>query len=330
MQAKQNITSMDGQTLISFIIPVYNVPAEMLRQCIESIRRLSLRENEREIIVVDDGSDNGTIEGINDLIDDITYVRQKNMGVSAARNRALTMAAGQFIQFVDGDDYLIQSAYEHVLDLLRYNSCDMVMFDFAKDLKDNLTFEDSTPTSGSELMRHRNIHGSVWAYIFKKSILGSLRFTPGVAYGEDEEFTPQLLLRAESVCQTSAKAYFYRQRESSATGSNDVRRKLRRLQESQEVIVRLHNLAETLPTADRLAIQRRVAQLTMDYIYNVIIITGSRHYLDRKLQQLTRLGLFPLPDKDYTRKYSWFRIMTNSDLGLATLMKTLPLLNKER
>lgn len=321
---------MDGQTLISFIIPVYNVPSEMLRQCIESIQALSLRENEREIIVVDDGSDNSTIEGINDLINSITYVRQKNMGVSSARNRALTMAAGRFIQFVDGDDFLIQSPYEHVLDLLRYNNCDVVMFDFTKDRQDKLVYEDSAPMSGAELMRRRNIHGSVWAYIFKKNILGSLRFTPGVAYGEDEEFTPQLLLRAESVCLTSAKAYFYRQRESSATGSNDIKRKLRRLQDSQEVIIRLHNLGETLPTADHLAIQRRVAQLTMDYIYNVIIITGSRHFLDRKLNQLKRLGLFPLPDKDYTKKYSWFRIMTNSDLGLATLIKTLPLLNKEK
>lgn len=321
---------MDGQTLISFIIPVYNVPSDMLRKCIGSILALSLREAEREIIVIDDGSDHSATEGIEDLIDNIIYVRQKNMGVSSARNRALTMANGLFIQFIDGDDCLIQPAYEHVLDMLRYGNCDMVMFDFTKDPQDAVNYEDSTPMSGSKLMRQYNIHGSVWSNVFRKSILGSLRFSPDIAYGEDEEFTPQLLLRADSVCQTTAKAYYYRQRANSATGSDDIKRKLWRLNDSQEVIRRLHDIAETLPTADRQAMQRRVAQLTMDYIYNIIVITGSRHYLDRKLQRLSSIGLYPLPDKNYTKKYSWFRHMANSELGLTALMRTIPLLNKER
>jgi len=330
MQNKQNPASLDGQTLVSFIIPVYNVPTDMLRQCIESILALSLRENEREIIVVDDGSDSCTVDAMRDLMDSITYVRQRNMGVSAARNRALSMASGTYIQFVDGDDYLIQSPYEHVLDMLRYSNCDLVMFNFTRETDIALDYEDTLPMSGQELMRTRNIHGSVCAYIFRKGILGSLRFSPDIAYGEDEEFTPQLLLRADSVSQTTAKAYYYRQRDTSATGANDIRRKLKRLHDSLEVIRRLHILGETLPTADRLAIQRRVAQLTMDYIYNVITITGNRHFLDRKLLQLRQMGLFPLPDKPYTKKYSWFRMMTNSDIGLTTLMKALPLLNKER
>ncbi len=89
-------------------------------------------------------------------------------------------------------------------------------------------------------------------------------------------------------------------------------------------------MADTLPNNDRLALQRRVAQLTMDYIYNVIIETRSRHYLDRKLASLRSEGLFPLPDRDYTTKYKWFRRMTNSSLGLSLLMRALPLLKKER
>ena len=76
--------------------------------------------------------------------------------------------------------------------------------------------------------------------------------------------------------------------------------------------------------------ERRVAQLTMDYIYNTIVLTRQRSELDKRVEQLRSEGLFPLPDRDYTTKYNWFRRLTNSQAGLALLMKTLPLANKER
>ena len=85
-----------------------------------------------------------------------------------------------------------------------------------------------------------------------------------------------------------------------------------------------------MPAADRQAMQRRVAQLTMDYIYNIIMLTCSRQELDKRLEELYNEGLFPLPDRDYTKKYTWFRKMTNSSLGRTILLNTLPLLKRER
>ena len=98
----------------------------------------------------------------------------------------------------------------------------------------------------------------------------------------------------------------------------------------QGVIGKLDRMADTLPTADRAALQRRVAQLTMDYVYNIIVQTRSRRYLNRKLDELRRQGLFPLPDRDYTQKYKWFRRLTNSSAGLSLLMNVLPLMKRER
>lgn len=330
MQTKQNHTQDTSQPFISFIIPAYNVPAEMLRDCIESIRRLSLRPNEREIILVDDGSDTNLLQTVSDLADELIYIRQKNSGVSMARNLGLRMAQGQYIQFIDGDDMLLRAPYEHAVDLVRYGHADMVMFDFTDTDTDSVGYNDYGPMSGTELLHNSNIHGSVWGFLFKRSILGSLRFTPHVAYGEDEEFTPQLLLRAEQVYNTTAKAYYYRMRPASAINRADMRSRLKRLNDAKAVIYSLQHKAATMPTYDRQALRRRVAQLTMDYIYNIIIITQSRHYLDRRLQELRAKGLFPLPDQDYTAKYKWFRRMTNSAIGITMLMRTLPLLNKER
>jgi glycosyltransferase involved in cell wall biosynthesis len=121
---------MEQQPLVSFIIPTYNLPEPLLRECIESIMALSLREYEREIIVVDDGSKRAAIACLGDIADTIIYIRQKNSGLSAARNRGIQNASGLYLQFVDGDDLLISNLYEHCLDLARFQKPDMVMFDF--------------------------------------------------------------------------------------------------------------------------------------------------------------------------------------------------------
>ena len=201
--------------LVSFIITCYNLSTTLLRQCIDSVMTLSMDPSEREIIVVDDGSN---LNMLNDLMpygDNIIYVRQKHGGVSTARNTGIQMARGQYLQFVDGDDYLLQAPYEHCLDIIRnHQDIDMVLFDFTRsESQQTPIYKDSEIIKGSDYMRNHNIYGSVCCCLFRKAARGRLVFTPGIRYGEDEEFTPQLLLRADSVCATNAKAYFYRAHE---------------------------------------------------------------------------------------------------------------------
>jgi len=315
--------------LISFILPYYNLPVKMLCECIDSILALSLRDEEREIIVVDDGSETSPIEELMQYGQDITYIRQRNMGLSEARNTGIQQARGQYLQFVDTDDLLVEEAYNHCIRLVRTHHPEMVVFDFTRSATSNRPPKDSPILSGSDYMRHHNIRGTAWGYLFKKSILGSLCFTPGI-WHEDEEFTPLLLLRAVSVCVTDAQAYFYRLRPDSIITGSSIKKRLKRLNDLEEVICRLNTEADHLPPNDKSSLQRRVAQLTMDYLYNIIQQTQSRHYLERKIERLRRRGLFPLPDKDYTTKYKWFRRMTKSPQGLSLLMRTIPLLSKER
>ncbi len=288
--------------LVSFIITNYNLPVNLLSKCIDSVLALSLRPSEREIILVDDGSD---LSPINDLVtygDEIIYVRQKHGGVSIARNTGIQMARGRYVQFIDGDDYLIQAAYEHCLDIVRYSQdIDVVLFDFTRseDVRE-ATYNDSEKMRGADYMRNHNIQGSVCSCLFRKATRGSLLFTPGIQYGEDEEFTPQLLLRADCICFTDAKAYFYRTHEASSTHQKDASRKQQRLDDALTVLLHLNKTADTMPTDERMALQRRVAQLTMDYLYN------------------------------YTKKYQWFRRMIDTRLGRKIMLNSLPLLKRER
>lgn len=330
MPYQQESTQTDRTPLITFIIPVYNIPVSMLHECIESILALSLHPSEREIILVDDGSDNSPIGDLKELSQQLIYIRTANNGVSEARNTGLRMAQGEFVQFIDGDDLLLTSTYEHVLRLAQTKNCDMVMFDFSETAQADNNYKDSPCVSGTELMHRNNIHGATWGYLFRRSLLGTLRFTPGVAYGEDEEFTAQLLLRAEYVRHTTAKAYYYRERNTSAIHAEGADKHLQRLDDNKQVIFRLSGQLDSLPADDRNALERRVAQLTMDYIYNTIRLTRDRQCLNQRIEELRSKGLFPLPDRDYTTKYKWFRRMTNSEIGRRMLMRLLPMMEKER
>ena len=321
----------EGQPLVTFIVTYYNLPMQMLCECIDSILALSLRPFEREVIIVDDGSEVSPMNGLMQYADDIVYVRQQNQGLSSARNRGISMATGQYIQFVDADDHLIQTPYEHCLDIIRYQSdADMVLFDFTSNKQQRqAVFNDQPPVSGTEYMRHNNIHGTAWGYLFRRLTLSELRFTPGIVH-EDEEFTPQLLIRSECIYVTDAKAYYYHQRPNSITSALDEKSRDKRLDDTKDILLRLQQLCDRVSHDDRLALQRRITQLTMDYLYNTIVQGRSRQMLDTRIDELRSHGLFPLPDRDYSKKYQWFRRMTGSSFGRTILINTLPLLKRER
>jgi len=263
--------------------------------------------------------------------DDIIYIRQRNQGVSVARNTGMQMAQGEYLQMVDGDDMLLNTTYERCLDVVRYQSdAEVVAFDFTDDKEHQPTVCEFDKTSGIQLLRNKNIRGSVCCYLFKRKVCSALRFTPGRLYAEDEEFVAQLLLRAEGLFITDIPAYFYRKREESAVHKQDAESIQKRLDDTHDVIVDLYQQTDKLPIDGQQALQRRVAQLSMDYIYNIIIYTHSKEELDKRIEQLRTEGLFPLPQRDYSQKYKWFCKMVNTQLGRHMLLHTLPIIKKER
>ena len=313
--------------LISFIVTTFNLPEEYLQTCISRLFTLSLTAKEREIIVVDDGSATPAINELNDYFDEIFYILQPHGGLSEARNTGLRMARGQYIQFVDGDDFLITIPYNHCLDIMRYHQPDLVVFDATTSEADDDSsatppFSIEGPMNGSTYMYNHNLRASVCGYIFRKDIIGKLRFNVH-STTEDEEFTPQLILRAETLYATASKAYFYRQRATSLTHNTQPEACKRRIDDSFRVICTLQDRIDTLPEQEGVALKRRIAQLSMDYLYNVIRYTHDAHALETAIGMLRNRNLFPLPDKPYTRKYVWFRKLVASRIGRKILLVTI-------
>lgn len=320
MQTQQTFTQNIQIPLVSFIVTTYNLPTEYLKECLKSILQLSLNPKEREIILVDDGSAICPLNDLTEYLADIIYLRQPNQGVSVARNYGMTLAKGNFIQFVDGDDYILQSPYEHCLDIMRYHNPDIVTFLYSKGNTGEISYELPTPITGTKYLSSINLHGSACSYIFRHSIVGSLQFTPGIVYGEDEEFTPQLFLRAERIFKTNAEAYYYRENKDSVSHQLDKEKVQLRMDNSLEVLLHLQKKLDLIPVAERQALNRRIAQLTMDYLYNNIRLKHSLIALNKSIKTLRSHGLYPLPDKDYTKKYVLFRKMISTYIGRLGLL----------
>ena len=145
---------------------------------------------------------------------------------------------------------------------------------------------------------------------------------------EDEEFTPQLVLRSERLYNLDIPAYFHRGQGGVPKQKEDKRQSLKRLDDTLTVIRRLNRRADTLPYEERQAMNRKVAQLTMDYLSDIIVSTRSRHFLNERLEELESEGLFPLPDKSYTKKYILFSRMMKTSTGRGILLLTLPMFSK--
>ena len=307
--------------LVSFIVTTYNMPHQLLRECLESIGALGLDDDECEIVLVDDGSEVTPLAELSDWQDRMVYLRQQNCGLSVARNNGLRIATGRYIQFVDGDDCLLSNTYRQCLQWVKEHDADMMLFGLntqtARDSQDDIAIEG--PMTGASYLHNHNLRASACGYLFRRLMLDNLRFTPGI-YHEDEEFTPLLLLKADQLYFTEADAYYYRQREESITHQADEAHTRKRLEDMRNIIYRLQKTSATIPEGERVALSRRVAQLSMDYLYQTIRLTRNRESLDAAIKHLEVAGLFPLPDKAYTKKYSMFRRLVGNAAGRSLLL----------
>ena len=119
-------------TKLSIIVPVYNVK-RYIRPCIESIFRQGLNEADFEVIIVNDGTPDKSMEMITDIIgqhQNITVINQENQGLSVARNNAIKVATGKYIQFLDSDDLLIDNTIPYLLINAISSKADLVVADF--------------------------------------------------------------------------------------------------------------------------------------------------------------------------------------------------------
>ncbi len=313
--------------LVSFIVTAYNLPTHLLRECLDSILSLNIEPEEREIILVDDGSDVSPWEDLADYHQCVEYIRQDNQGPSVARNTGLDHAHGKYVQFVDGDDCLIKSTYDIVVSKLRnsgtYFDTELIMFRFSRTKHVRWSIAKGLKLfwylSNKEYLKQKNLRSADWTYVMRRDIVGDLRFTPGI-FHEDEEFTALLLLRAHYVLFTSLKVYFYRQREGSIIQNRDQAHIEKRMDDFLGVMLRMRHASLQ---GDGPLLRRRIHQLTMDYVYNAIRLSTDYSQFTAFVHPLQANNFLPMPIKRYTWKYLLFSIISRSEGGRKLLYHAL-------
>lgn len=198
------------EKLVSVIVPVYN-SEKYLNECLKSIQHQSY--DNIEVIVVDDGSTDSSKKIIDDYMVDCRFkcIYQKNRGVSCARNSAIKYARGEFIVFVDSDDYLeIDFINNYVKKIIEDNS-DIVVGGYKKDGSCYLNYFVETGDNKTFIKNCMyGIGGVVWAKMYRKKILTEILFDDEINMREDMLFNLQLYQNIRLVSYLDDYGYIYR------------------------------------------------------------------------------------------------------------------------
>lgn len=214
---------MDNRKKASVIVPIYNVAA-YLNQCVESLVRQSYPN--LEIILVDDGAtdDSGKIAdewGMKDAR--VRVLHRQNEGLSVARNIGIQAATGEYLLFVDSDDYVAESYVETLVDTLESEDADISMCKYYTAWADESTLEQKLPAEKSSISAEEYLklfytysghYSVVWNKAYRKQLFERVAFEAGKR-NEDARIMLFLMLEANKVAHTPAGLYYYRQRKSS-------------------------------------------------------------------------------------------------------------------
>lgn len=212
--------------LISVIVPIYNVE-KYLARCVDSIVNQTYKN--LEIILVDDGSPDRCPQMCDDYAKKdsrIKVVHKKNGGLSDARNAGMAVATGEYISFIDSDDYVSDDFFECLLAVMNKENSDIAECSVAKFYEDNRFDEFSddlsvktydTQDAMSALIAENPFHQHVWNKLYKTELVKDIPYAVG-KLNEDEFWTYQVFGRASKVAKLNKTMYYYFQRSSSIMG----------------------------------------------------------------------------------------------------------------
>lgn len=206
---------------LSIIVPVYN-GEKSLPRCLDSIIKQDYKD--LEIIVVDDGSKDKSFEVMNEYAkkdERIVVIHKENGGVSSTRNKALDLAKGEYIQFIDVDDWLPFDASKSLIRSMEDNNVELVVGDFYRVIDDK-TAKKGSYKKGGVISRNEYAdkmmlspadfyYGVLWNKLYKKSIIDTyhIRMDENIDYCEDVIFNLEYLLYVKNIFILKSPVYYY-------------------------------------------------------------------------------------------------------------------------
>lgn len=200
--------------LVSVLVPAYNVE-KYLPQCLDSIVNQTYQH--LQVVVVDDGSKDNTLSIAQEYAAKYSFVEvyhQENAGVATARNNLLSHVKGDYVLFVDSDDWIEQDMVEFLVDKVQtYNAevvtCGIVVnnTEISSDYRQKIWNKE---TVIEKFLFHKELSGSLWNKLVKTSLLHNIRFHSQISYGEDALFCWLVFQQICTLVWTDRQLYHYR------------------------------------------------------------------------------------------------------------------------
>ncbi len=304
--------------LLSIIIPAYNAEryiTECIKSCFSIQQDKGLREDELEVIVVDDGSTDATpllLEEAKTQHPNLCILRQKNQGQSVARNLAIEKAQGRYIYMVDADDAMnsgtllpIRDIKDGIMDIIGvqvlYQRESGTIAPWSHQME-HWPF-DQLFDSGADFVRSHNIEGLVYGYLFRRQLFiehPELRFTPGI-YHQDEELIFKIFTLAGKTVYRRGYTYIYYEHSGSSINTKTAERKQKLMDDFVTILNNLilwrDRFGVNSPNTKELKsiMHYKLSYLSMDMLRMLIKGEYESQYILSVIKKLTSFGLYPLP-----------------------------------
>lgn len=283
---------------LSVIVPVYNTE-KYLEHCVKSIMA---NQVDLEIILVDDGSKDGSPILCDRLAEEntnIKVVHKENGGISTARNAGLKMATGEYIAFVDSDDYIDSTIYSDIIEMMNTNDYECVKFRNIGVYDQNYAFEQKQSYKHTIMDReealdwmfrvnNKNVSFSSCNIVVKKKVMEGLTFAEGIN-SEDVIMQYEIINKCEKFCLLDRIGYAYFQRRGSVSMSkfNDKSTYIYRVWEIVEEKNKDENRREII----------RKNVLYYKFVY-LMLMARDKKYLDAEVYNSIKKEMWPIIKKN--------------------------------
>lgn len=302
---------------LSILIPAYNVE-RWLPRCLNSI--LSQVKDDIEIVIVDDGSTDTTLQCANEFAEkwnDIRVFSKHNEGVGAARNYLLDKACGEFIWFVDSDDYIAEGTLRHILSELN-STIDLLSVSYNGGV--------FTPFKGSaiEYIQKGYINGYLWTKIIRRSVIedAHIRFDPQRYSQEDWFFLMQVYPLLGNIKQITLQAYVYcDDNENSVMREAHAEHTRRNVADSRETICNFKRFIDShRDQSYSRAYEQWMNFSAAGYLYSLFPIDYTMEEIKNDIKIFKEKGVYPV-GKTGRRKADLFLRLANHEKIYLLLIK---------
>lgn len=321
-----------SQILCSIIIPYYNVPSILVNKCLNSILNQDWGNECYEVIFINDGSPLPIDESTKSIFakfKHFTLIEQENQGPGGARNQGISIAKGNYLFFVDPDDFWVRNSIISLLPHLKKAVFDIIKFSTIRSNVKQGNRYDFHCLSNEYMSKHTILKG-VCTYCFRTDFIKTQKLLMPILHNsEDTIFLFYAFYKAKTYLQTNINLYYYYDRDNSLTKQPNSNAWARILNDSLAGIKQITQFKnneiknKNITTLQLSALNRAYFTIIIDHIYMIFKGNHCKREREVHLTKLQEIISFPLPQIKHSFKYTLFRISSSNYSLMLVLCKLI-------